>query len=104
MYLIHKETVNIASDWIDLSWLVHWLLDYVSDTDWKDVFGKNPTAEDIVDNIFDDPYWEEDLQTDLKAYYNIPYEFFEAMDNFVDQIREACEQLLLKKLEIELKK
>lgn len=105
MYLIHQETLNVASNWIDLSWLVNWFVNYISDTDWKEVFGiDTPSAKDIVDNLFEDPYWEEDLQTDLNVYYDIPFEFFETMDNFVDQIREACEQFLLKRLEIGLKK
>lgn len=105
MYLIHEETINVASSWIDLSWLINWFVDYISNTDWEEVFGiDDPPAKDIVDNLFGDPYWEEDLQTDLNAYYNIPFEFFETMDNFVDQIREAVEQFLLKRLEIGLKK
>ena len=74
MYFVYQQVINVASKYsYNVESIIEWFQNYIDGDYIKTVYGKDVTAEDIVDDIFYDPdeWYDEfvqkfDIEQDIK--------------------------------------
>lgn len=95
MYFVYQKQINMASEYnYDANSIAEWLEDYIDPGETITDYGKDVTAQDIVDDIFYNPdIWYDDFI----QRFDLEDEVVEnaLREDIAEQIKEVCEDKLV---------
>jgi len=95
MYFVYQKQINMASEYgYDVDTIIEWLENYIDPGETITDYGEDTTAQDIVNDIFNNPdIWFDDFA----SHFDLEEDLLNnsTSEDIAEQIKEVCEDKLV---------